>query len=382
MRRAVAIISAIALTMGLATCASPTVDPSVPRAGASSAPLFTQEEFLASMSGYPLVVDAASQSAPLPGIFGAYGLSPRPGSDAYELATSQHYTFQGVAVSDDQIFLSAYDHRGVLNSVIFVLDSTGAYVKTIGLDNKAHVGGIGYDRARGMLWIGDSLDGHAVISAITQAEIDRYSLRDEVPVVYAMTVYVDSLKAASVLTFADDSLWIGYFTRDRSKSQIQVFSLIFTDPKKGQAVVQDVGAVTKSYVGTDGKWHVSADVAFEAPPMLQGLAYDGEYLYISQSFGSKHRSKLTRYEVTVTDSELQLDRGRSVSLPPYIEQIALDEDDEPRILPLFESVQPEYRAKTDEVVDRIFGISLADFLEASKPNGSAPRLSEIPVTSD
>ena len=375
--------AALVLLLALTACAGPLPEEHVSfaKGGASTTPLVSDEDFAASMSDYPLVLDSEMLTEPLPGLQGAYGLRPRFGSDDYDLGVSREYTPQGMTVGDGQIFVSAYDHSQEQNSVIYVLDNKGNYLKTIGLNNKAHVGGLGYDIDRHLLWVADSDDGHAMISAITQAAIDDYDLTSGTAIEYALSLHVDSLPAASVLDFAQDELWLGYFTKDADQAQLQVFTLDFSEPHDdGTIDLVDVGP-PNSATEVDGKTHVVPDVAFRAPSMIQGLAVADDHLYIAQSFGAKHDSRLTRYDFALTDSTITLDNGHTAKLPPYIEQITLAQHaGEPYIFPLFESTQPAYRAKTDEVVDRILEISEAEFSKHAKAEAKAPVLTEIPVS--
>lgn len=350
------------------------------RGGASTRPLVSDDDFAASMQDYPLLLRSGMFQEPLPGLQGAYGLRPRFGSDEYDLGVSREYTPQGMTVGDGRIFVSAYDHDQEQNSVIFVLDARGNYLKTIGLDNTAHVGGLGYDIDRHLLWVADSDDGRAVISAISQDAIDEYDITTEAPVEYALSLYVDSLPAASVLDFYQDELWLGYFTTDADRAQLQVFSLDFSEPDEdGSIDLVDVGP-PNSATEVDGKVHVVPDIAFRAPSMIQGLAVADDHLYIAQSFGAKHDSRLTRYDFDITDTSITLKNGRTAKLPPYVEQITLGYyDDEPYIFPLFESTQPTYRAKTDKIVDRILAIPESEFEQEAKAEKKAPVLTEIPV---
>lgn len=372
----------LVLVLALTACAGPSKEHvSFALGGASTTPLVSEEDFAASMRDYPLVLNSGMFTEPLPGLQGAYGLRSRFGSDRYDLGVSRDYTPQGMTVGDGQIFVSAYDHSQEQNSVIFVLDDSGNYLKTIGLANKAHVGGLGYDLQRHLLWVADSDDGHAVISAITQDAIDDYRLTTTMPIEYALSLYVDSLPAASVLDFSQDEIWLGYFTPDPDQAQLQVYTLDFSEPRDdGSVDLVDVGA-PNSATEVDGNVHVVPDVAFRAPSMIQGLAVAEDHLYIAQSFGAKHSSRLTRYDFNVTDTAVTLENGRTAKLPPYIEQIALAElDGEPSILPLFESTQPAYRAKTDKIVDRILAIPESEFEKEAKAEAKAPVLTEIPVS--
>ncbi|KQY73811.1 hypothetical protein ASD13_16980 [Microbacterium sp. Root1433D1] len=385
LRRSAAVATfALMVPMILSGCAAPfsinpeLADEHIPPGAASVNPLRTDDEFRAAMGAFPIIGDASSDAITVPGLYGAHGLAKIDGG--FELERSDTFTPQGLAVSDEFVFISAYDHEHELNSVIFVLDFDGNFVKTIALDNKAHVGGIGYDREREVLWVGDKRSGHAVISGVEQEVLDQYDITSKMPVEYGLSLYVDSLPATSTLSFAGDFLWAGYFSNAAEESQIQLFSLEFTRDESGEVQLLSVGDAEHIRVSETGELHISADAAFQAPKEVQGLGFDGQYLYVAQSFGTQE-SKLSRYELAIEGEDVVFSGGRSVALPPYLEQIGLADTEEGLyILPLFESAQPSYRKKVDAFVDRVVAIAEDAYVGASEDDSEAPKLVEIPVS--
>ncbi|MFK4789973.1 hypothetical protein [Microbacterium sp. ZW T5_56] len=378
------------MTAGLVTLAACTpqfvLDPEfaardIPVGAASTDPLLQDDDFRDMMGDFPIMQRSMDMSVPIPGLYGAYGLKRSSGDAAYQLVLSKGFTPQGLALSDDQVFVSAYDHKHKLNSVVFVFDYSGAFVKTISLRNKAHVGGIGYDEEARVLWIGDARDGRAAISGILQDTIDTYDVHALTPIEYAVSFIVDSLEGVSTLDFHGDLLWASYFTNDPDDSQIQVFSLDYSEPDdEGFVELTDVGDTDRSYIDEDGEHHIFADLALTAPKEVQGLAFDDTHLYVAQSFGTKN-SRLTRYDLAVDEDSAVFTNGVSIELPPYLEQIALSgEDGVSDIHPLFESAQPAYRKKVDVFVDRIVTITHDDFEAAATEDDRAPELVEIEVT--
>lgn len=376
---------ALAIPFSLTACARPfevdreRADDVIPVGTASVNPLRTDKEFQAAMSGYPVIRDAFSNAVNVPGLYGAYGLAAA--KDGYVLARSDGFTPQGLALSEEFVFISAYDHDRQLNSVIFILDLDGRFIKTISLDNKAHVGGIGYDSERGVLWVGDRREGRAVISAVEQEVIDSYDIESKQPVEYGLSFYIDSLPATSSLSFSEDVLWAGNFSNEAEESQLQLFSLEFADVAEGDDVtLTRAGDSNHVRITESGEIHITADVAFRTPKEVQGIAWDGEYLYLAQSFGTKD-SKLSRYEPVLDGEDATFGKGRSIALPPYLEQVAVAENDEANyVIPLFESAQPTYRKKVDAFVDRVVALTRDAFEDASAGDREAPQLTEIPVT--
>lgn len=388
-----ALVTALAMAMVASGCAPARIvaDPAfegeeIPVGAASVNPLVSDEAFFDMMHSFPLMQRAIDDAVVMPGMHGAYGLQTVEDESeaeerAFDLVRSEHYTPQGLAIGDGQLFVSAYDHDHALKSVIFVFTTDGQYIKTIGLNDAAHVGGLGYDRTTGALWVADHLHGQAAISAIAQEAIDAYDITQLAPIEYRNAFYVDTLEQVSTLDFSADGLWASYFTNDDTLSQIQFFTLDFSEPdENGDVFLTDIGDESRAYVGEHGRQHVFADLAFHAPAEVQGTAFSADHLYISQSFGTKN-STLTRFDLDVTEDAAVFDNAITVELPPYLEQVAISHDDTHTIHPLFESAQPTYRAKVDVFVDRIVSISRADFEETAKREPNAPEITPIDVLS-
>ncbi|GAB2024762.1 hypothetical protein OfM1_08330 [Lactovum odontotermitis] len=365
------------------------IDPSyakvaVPAGEASDEPLRSEAAFTKAMKNYPVIKESIDGNVPLPGIYSSYGLRKKA-DKAYELVKSENYTPQGITISDRYIFISAYDHEHKLNSVIFMIDyRSGKYVKTIGLDNKAHVGGLGYDLQMGILWVSDSHGGKAVLSGINQADIDEYDMKEKEPIFYTAKLTLDTIKAASTVEFHKNNLLVGYFSQKSGGGQIQVFKTKFEKGEDGTYFLTAGNAKKESYTKS-GVWHISANSAYSVPAEVQGLAVDDGYLFMSRSFGNKD-SKITRYSIQVNGSKVQFGKGETVKAPPYLEQVAITrfrpngKDKVITVLfPLFESSQINYRRKTNAFVDRIFGISEATFDKYAKKDKASAKPKSIPV---
>lgn len=347
--------------------------------------------FRNSMKNYPLMTQAQKTDYYIPGIYGAYGLkwsntltennvpfnntgSTTSQERGFSLVKSMNYTPQGLTLSDKHMFISAYDHKHKLCSVIFVLDLKGNYIKTIGLDNSAHVGGIGYDLHHHYLWVADFMNGKAVISAISQKEIDNYDIKRESPVNYGATIYIDTIKRVSSLEFHNGLIFMGYFTKKSTDGQVQLISIKGWEQDDDGDWLPDVDAVEAK----DGSLHVTQAAAFKAPNQMQGIAVGDGYIYMTQSYGSKN-SKLLRYELQTKNDLLDLTNGRVAILPPYLEQISMDLKG--NIYPLFESSALAYRKKTKAVVDRIVKITPKDFTKYSQPDNSIQDFQLVPIES-
>ena len=89
-------------------------------------------------------------------------------------------TPQGMAISEDYIFISAYCHTHVHNSVIYMLDRrTGEFIKEIPLRSRAHVGGLAYDPVHRNLWVSGGSAGAAKAIAYTIESLEKYNLSRE-----------------------------------------------------------------------------------------------------------------------------------------------------------------------------------------------------------
>ncbi len=78
------------------------------------------------------------------------------------ITTCTSMTPQGMAVTEDYIFISAYCHTKQHNSVILMLSrQTGSFLKEIVLPDTSHVGGLAYDPVNNNLWVSGGGKGKA-----------------------------------------------------------------------------------------------------------------------------------------------------------------------------------------------------------------------------
>lgn len=349
-------------------------DAKIAKGEASIEPLRSSKQFDEALDEYPIMTKSHQIEVITPGIYGAYGLEKVKNS-AYSLVKSKNYRPQGLTLSNKYIFVSAYDHTKKLNSVIFVLDFEGNFVKTIGLNHKAHVGGIAYDGAHETLWISDTINGRAAISAIALADIENYQIDSLQPIENESDIYLDTTKEVSTLAISQDALWIGYFTQQAGAGRIQVVSVDWKKESDGTFVPDFSDQQFKK--DAQGLIHVNSSLSFKAPDKIQGIALNEEYLYLTQSYGNKN-SSLLRYSFKEEGQQLKLDNGRKATLPPYLEQVALDQSG--NIYPIFESSAPALRQKTKFFVDRLVKISPSLFEKYSVDDDSVNGLEKLEVS--
>lgn len=109
----------------------------------------------------------------IPGLKAAKTVDSKTGIT--DICTSM--TPQGMDVTEDSIFVSAYCHTKRHNSVLFEIDKkTGRFVKEIIMPNQTHAGGIAYDNLKQMLWVSDYVDGQAAVSLYTMEALETISM--------------------------------------------------------------------------------------------------------------------------------------------------------------------------------------------------------------
>lgn len=276
----------------------------------------------------------------IPGLFKTQTLEKETKrvEDCYDMAP------QGLAVTQDYLFISAYCHSHIHHSVIFMLDKKeNQYIKTILLKDRTHAGGLAYDENQQCLWFSAFARGHGRVAAITMEDILNYELTAQSkPINYACTVDFPSLYQASFITLAEESLLAGTFVKN-GKGAVAKASLVENE----DSVIYSVEN-TKVII----------------PKKIQGLVFYKDYCLLSQSFGPVN-SKIYIY------SKEQFNAGRLdkksalkvIKAPPYLEQIAVDDD---YLYALFESGATSYREKTAKFLMEVLAFHLPTLIETGK----------------
>ena len=236
---------------------------------------------------------------------------------------------QGLSISDDYIFVSMYDFYHINNSLVQVYTKDGDLINTCSLRNKAHVGGISYDKERNLLWVSSYLgnvDAYGVFDIVHKDEAsprykDLYLGQD-------LRNYNNPFKTAvSYLTMHNNSLYVGNFTLGRN-------------------------GIVKQYaidVDEERTIHLKEVNRFKVPNLVQGISFyekdDNTYMILSRSRGIKVPSTLQifKYDEEITDYTNPLVNYKSFEFPPMIEQITTDNGS---IYSLYESQSEPY--KTDK----------------------------------
>ncbi|HIV11571.1 MAG TPA: hypothetical protein IAA63_00335 [Candidatus Pullilachnospira stercoravium] len=277
-------------------------------------------------------------------VFGEKGTS--------DICTSM--TPQGLAVTEDYLFVSSYCQTGTHNSVIYMIDKKShEFIKEIVLRNKSHVGGLAYDTIHHNLWIAGMSRGLAQVNAISLDQLEEYSFQDEYqPIVYSQSYDLYAISRNSFLTYYNNALYIGYFT-ENTASVLEEY-----------AIAEDGTLITESNQDTlllsEAPIALPSDIRIIAQ-RAQGVAFYKDMILLSHSYGPlpsslqvfSNRSSIQK--LLEEDSALQ-----KIRFPEKLEQIYVDGDD---LYVLFESAAYGYRASSLMKVDRILKLDLTLLLE-------------------
>ena len=307
---------------------------------ASQMPLYTEKRLRINLARYPQLRAGIQRMIPMPGLQGAWALAKNKSATAsHRLIKTVAFDPQGITTSQNEIFVSAYDHNNKANSVIYVLNKwTGQYIKTLSLQFQDHAGGVAYDPDRQMLWVTGHDGKDSMLYGITQAQIDQYDIRSRLPISYQQVFQITTETNNSTMMYANNALWVGYFTK-RGLGNIQ--ELPFGKDASGNLTLgQSAGDQDESIV--------AATKVYASVGQLQGLTANQRHVLMTSSFGNVD-GKLVRYDREAGD---KFAKGVSVTMPPYLEAVSYDGDTN-RFYMIFESATPVYRVKTKAVVDRI-----------------------------
>lgn len=246
-------------------------------------------------------------------------------------------TPQGLAVTEKYIFISAYCYTHKHNSVLYVLDrESKKFIKEIVLDSTSHVGGLAYDNNYNKLWIAEYKKSKSYVGSLKLDDIEKYDIKENKKIKYTDLVLLKNVKRASFITYNDNSLLVGYFN-------------LF---KNGYFKIYDIN--------DKGTINGNTNTTRTIDKSIQGIAYDNNILYLSQSF-SLFNSKLIIFD-KITDiksnNKYYEDKAKySIPLPEKLEQIYVYND---KLYMLFESSAFSYKFTSENHIDRVISFSLND----------------------
>ncbi len=269
-------------------------------------------------------------------------------------------TPQGLTVSDNYIFISAYcaikkfkteleeniifgknkeklfaekEHK-VHNSVIYILDrETGNYLKTLVLPDNNHVGGLATDGKN--LFIAKSTDNQVSVITFAQIELAMQTKSYTVKAFYENTE--DCECTASVVTYHKGILWVGVFN-EKEEGELNGFKF-------------------------NGKLDLEKVVSVKIPAKVNGIAFydyeDETCLVVGSSYGRKNLSKAYLYSVdSYGKGNMSLRKTDTLILPPTVQNFAFYGD---KVYHIYESAATCYSQvdspleikSTSFLVDRI-----------------------------
>ncbi len=254
---------------------------------------------------------------------------------------------QGMCVTEDYIFVSAYCYTHRHNSTLYMIDrKSKKLIRTVPLGGKAHVGGMAYDPKHRNVWVSGGTKGSAKAIAYSLDALEEYDISSKKPIRHVFNYTLATIDRNSYMTYSDNSLWIGYYTSS-GLSQIERFDLTEEGGMDAQ-IIADFDSLHES---------VPADFIASTSGRIQGAAKNSPYLYLSQSYGiSDSRLQIFRFTENrmrfVTESAERIWR-----FPQKMEQICVYDD---QLYCLFESAGYAYSAQPALIIDRILIFDVKD----------------------
>lgn len=314
---------------------------------------YTLEEFSERLQPYSGLYEEAvlahadepdSGTYVIPGLESARTLLDN-GAKRFSVCTGM--TPQGIAVSGQYLFISAYCQSKNHNSVIFVVDKeTHDFVKEVVLPNKAHVGSLAYDARNDNLWVCGSRNGIAQVNALDMESIEVYDFSEGwEPISFLHVNNILDIPRSSFMAYQAPYLYVGYYSTQED-STIKKYE------------VQDDGnirSVAVEHPASKVRQGVAEEDDLKISPYAQGMTFLGDILFLSYSMGI-FPSRLAAYQVSdgirdFTD-EMALE---DIRLPYMLEQIYMDGG---TMYLLFESGAYPYRYLPGLSVDRVLKIDI------------------------
>ena len=195
----------------------------------------------------------------------------------HDICTSM--TPQGLTVTEDYVLVSAYCQTKTHNSVIYVIDKhTHKFIKEIVLRNKSHVGGLAYDPINKNVWFCGMSNGVPQVNAISMKNIESYCFQEKyLPISYCQSYDLYAISKTSFLTYHNNSLYVGYFTKSGS-SVLEKYDLID-------------GGVLKTHFSENGFDTLDTpNIPLPSDTLVieeqaQGVAFYKDYILFSHSYG-------------------------------------------------------------------------------------------------
>lgn len=254
---------------------------------------------------------------------------------------------QGLTFTDDYFLVSAYDYYKNNDSCIIVLDKKGNLINVCSLNNKAHVGGISYNRDNNLLWVTGEFGNINVYDFESIINSDNSSpIYSDLDVGKGLINYRNPfLNSVSFLTVYDNRLFIGNFSLN-NQGFIKEYE-IFIDDETNELVL--------NYIRK-----------FAIPDKVQGVSFyslnNNEYIIFSRSYGRNISSVLQvySYDKTIDDYRDPSLKSVSLELPAMLEQTTIIDGS---VYSLYESCAIPYRRKNYEQINNLMITNIDDVIK-------------------
>lgn len=278
-------------------------------------------------------------------------------TDTYRIASCTSMTPQGLAVMEQYLFISAYCHTHDHNSVIYMLDKEShQFIKEIVLPDQSHVGGLAYDPENSMLWVSGHENDTAYTNAFSlQSMVDYNVDQTKLPLFYTQRAPLYTIKRNSFMTYNEEHLYAGFFNKKKN-GMIQKYELEENGTLKTEYGEEKI---KQKEFTISSKQALPAELS-KVSSKVQGIAFESEYLLLSQSYGAM-KSMLRVFDRTAIEDKGYkfTDENALISfeLPDKLEQIYVYEG---KVYLLFESAAYAYRARPMTNVDRVISVNITD----------------------
>ena len=256
-------------------------------------------------------------------------------SDKDNFVHTNNYIPQGITVMNDYVLVTSYDYYKDKNSIVCVYDKDGNLVNRCVLNNKAHVGGITYDKDNDLVWI---TSYYGLIDAYNSGDFlydtDIEPLYKDIMVGDNLPNYrYPWLDTASFVTYYNGYLYVGNFSLN-NQGMVKRYTIKIDDNK-----------LTLRYIDS-----------FNIPDMVQGITFynkdDKEYIIFSRSYGQDESSALQifRYDENIRDYKDKSLVNVTYKMDPMLEQVVVDGNN---LYTLFELNAKPYKLVQDKDYDSV-----------------------------
>lgn len=263
---------------------------------------------------------------------------------------------QSVCAVEDYILIGAYCHTKKHYSVIYVLNKyTGAYVKTIILPGRHHVGGIAYDKIHERIWVA-CYQKRAQANSFTLSQLKAYNYRySKRPIGFTEIEDLYTIPRDSFMAYYNGYLYIGYF-QISNNSILQKFKIA------ADGSLEKVNSARyQEHYGANLPREIAVPVNVAAiSSKVQGIVFTEYRMYITESYGIMP-SKLAKFSIIPDEEENQNYTNENaisiINMPQKLEQIAVEGED---MYMVYESASYSYRYYSIPSIDRIIKMKVDD----------------------